>query len=247
MISLEHATATPALFVTGTSTGVGKTVVAAALLRLAGRERLRAVGLKPVASGSVDDARTGPLRNADALELQAAAPVPLPYELVNPYCFAPAIAPHVAAQDAGRPILLPDLVEWYGHASAGAELAIVEGAGGWRVPLHPEGFLSDLPETLGCRVLLVVGLTLGCLNHARLTVEAILGGGRCRLAGWIANDIDRGFERRQENLATLEQLLGSPPLAETGWTTTRSATGGPALDLGSAVRLRQMLRAAAGR
>jgi dethiobiotin synthetase len=247
MTAPEPHVMTPALFVTGTNTGVGKTAVAAALLRLAGLEQIRAVGLKPVASGSVDAAGAGPLRNADALELQSAAPLPLPYDLVNPYCFEAAIAPHVAAQDAGRPILLPDLVEWYGRASAGAELAIVEGAGGWRVPLHPDGFLSDLPETLGCAVVLVVGLTLGCLNHARLTVEAIHGGGRCRFAGWIANDVDPGFERRQENLATLERLLGSPPLAEAGWTNARSATGGPALDLGAAPRLRQALRAAAGR
>lgn len=246
MNTLRSTSATPALFVTGTSTGVGKTAVAAALLRLAGQDRIRAVGLKPVASGSVDAASAGPLRNADALELQAAAPVSLPYDTVNPYCFEPAIAPHIAAQDAGRPILLTDLVEWYGRASAGSELAIIEGAGGWRVPLHPDGFLSDLPESLGCAVVLVVGLTLGCLNHARLTVEAIHGAGRCRLAGWIANDIDPGFERRLENLATLERLLGSPPLAEAAWTATRSDYGHAVLDLAASPRLQQTLRAAAG-
>lgn len=201
------------LFVTGTSTGVGKTVVTAALLRLARRHGLSCIGLKPVASGGVRVAPAAPLRNADALELQAAGSMPVAYETVNPYCFEPPIAPHLAAREAGVVLDLPHLVDWYRQASRGAELVLVEGAGGWRVPLHPSGFLSDLPEALGLDVLLVVGLTLGCLNHARLTVEAIGAGGRCRLAGWIANAVDPGFERAGDNLATLADLLGASPLA----------------------------------
>jgi dethiobiotin synthetase len=126
----------------------------------------------------------------------------------------------------------------------GADLALVEGAGGWRVPLHPEGFLSDLPEALGLGVILVVGTTLGCLNHARLTAEAIHVAGRCRLVGWVANEIDAGFERRSANLATLERLLGTPPLAITGWTPERSAFGNAVLDVSGAVRLRESLLAA---
>jgi dethiobiotin synthetase len=106
-----------------------------------------------------------------------------------------------------------DLVDWYGRATAGAEFAVVEGAGGWRVPLHPDGFLSDLPESLGLGVLLVVGLRLGCLSHARLTFEAMLSGNRCPFAGWVGNQVDAGFERLDANVATLERLLGAPPLA----------------------------------
>ena len=179
------------LFITGTDTGVGKTLVAAALVRLAAAGGRRVVGLKPVASGAT---RTvDGLRNDDALALQAAGSVSLPYALVNPSCFEPAIAPHLAAAEAGAAIELPRLVDGYRVATRQADLAIVEGAGGWRVPLHPAGFLSDLPEQLGLGVILVVGLRLGCLNHARLTFEAIERTGRCRFAGWIGNAIDRDF------------------------------------------------------
>jgi dethiobiotin synthetase len=147
------------------------------------------------------------------MALAAAGNVPLPYGLINPFCFEPAIAPHLAAADAGVRLPVSDLLEWYGRASGDADLACVEGAGGWRVPLHPEGFLSDLPEQLGMGVILVVGLRLGCLNHARLTAESIERAGRCRLVGWIGNCIDPGFARLDDNLATLDRLLGAPALA----------------------------------
>jgi len=199
------------IFITGTDTGVGKTLVACGLVRLLAGRGHRVVGLKPVASGA-EQSRSG-LRNADALALATESSVKLPYELTNPYCFEPAIAPHLAAAEAGVRLSPDDLVDWYGRATVGAELAVVEGAGGWRVPLHPDGFLSDLPERLGLGVLLVVGLRLGCLNHARLTFEAITGGNRCPFAGWIGNQVDAGFEPLNANIATLEQLLGSPPLA----------------------------------
>jgi dethiobiotin synthetase len=199
------------IFITGTDTGVGKTVVAAGLVRLAATAGRRAVGLKPVASGAGHTPEG--LRNEDALALAAESSVRLPYALTNPLCFEPAIAPHIAAAEAGIAVSLPELADWYGRASARADVAIVEGAGGWRVPLHPEGFLSDLPELLGLDVLLVVGLRLGCLNHARLTLEAIERSGRCRYLGWIGNGIDPAFARPEENLATLGRLLGGPPLA----------------------------------
>jgi dethiobiotin synthetase len=199
------------IFITGTDTGVGKSVVAAGLVRLlAGRGR-RVVGLKPVASGAVLTAQG--LRNADAVALSEASSVALPYELVNPYCFGPAIAPHLAARDAGVAVSVDALATWHQTASAGAEVAIIEGAGGWRVPLHPTGFLSDLPERLGLGVVLVVGLRLGCLNHARLTLEAIAASGRSPFVGWIANQLDRDYARPDDNLATLVGLLGRPPLA----------------------------------
>lgn len=199
------------IFVTGTDTGVGKTVVAAGLVSLAAARGRRVIGLKPVASGAI--VTSDGLRNADALALGAASSMRLPYAVTNPYCFAPAIAPHLAAAEAGVAVTAGGLVDWFGRATRGAELAIVEGAGGWRVPLHPDGFLSDLPERLGLDVLLVVGLRLGCLNHAVLTAEAIRRSGRCRLLGWIGNHIDPDFERLDDNLAALGRLLGAPPLA----------------------------------
>ena len=233
---------TPGLFITGTHTGVGKTAISAAILRLLAEEGVRAVGLKPLASGSRRAAPDDPLRNSDALELQAAATVALPYESVNPWCFEPAIAPHIAAEEAGQVTTLDSLIEWYQRVTAGADLALVEGAGGWRTPLRPEGFLSDFPEALGLDVILVVGLTLGCLNHARLTAEAIQAAGRCRWVGWIANEVDPLFERRSANLESLERLLGAPPLANTAWTAERSTFGNAIVDLRSAVRLRARLR-----
>ena len=199
------------LFITGTDTGVGKTVVASGLVRLAASSGRRVVGLKPIASGAA--LTPDGLRNEDALALAAASSVPLPYALTNPLCFEPAIAPHIAAAEAGIGTDVQDLVAWYARATSAADLAVVEGAGGWRVPLHPDGFLSDLPELLGLDVLLVVGLRLGCLNHARLTLEAIERSGRCRCVGWIGNRIDPAFARLDENLATLTRLLGGPALA----------------------------------
>lgn len=203
---------TPGIFITGTNTGVGKTLIAAAWTRALAQSGLRVVALKPIASGAMRD-HVGRLRNDDALQLQAAAAMRLPYELVNPYCFESPVAPHIAAEEAGVPIAAPQLCDWYRQASVGAELALVEGAGGWRVPLHPEGYLSDLPEQLGLGVVLVVGLTLGCLNHARLTLEAVERGGRCPLLGWIGNQADPGFDRLDANLRSLERVLGAPPLA----------------------------------
>ena len=210
-MSISEPTRPYGLFVTGTDTGVGKTVVASGLVRVLAQSGRRVAGLKPVASGAVRTAAG--LRNDDALALAAAASVELPYERVNPWCFEPAIAPHLAAREAGVAVTPAALVEWYGHASRGLDLAVVEGAGGWRVPLHPEGFLSDLPEMTGMDVLLVVGLRLGCLNHARLTLEAISAAARCRFVGWIGNRIDPAFDRLDDNLHTLERLLGAPALA----------------------------------
>ncbi len=197
-------------FITGTDTGVGKTLVAAALIRQYGQRGARVVGMKPVASGCTPTPHG--LRNEDALTLMGHSTVAVPYDLVNPYAFEPAIAPHLAAAAAGITIDLPRLVAAYRDLEQQADVVIVEGAGGWRVPLGPESLLSDLPEQLGLGVILVVGLRLGCLNHALLTAEAIQRSGKVMLAGWVGNGIDRGFAFAEENLATLRARLQAPCL-----------------------------------
>lgn len=204
-----------AIYVTGTDTGVGKTLIAVALVRALGAAGFRTRGLKPLASGA--ERTPHGLRNSDALALQAEGRPSAPYALVNPFCFEPAIAPHLAAAEAGVPTPLASLLDWYARATQDCDRVVIEGAGGWRVPLHPEGYTSDLPETLGLPVLLVVGMRLGCLNHARLTFESIRVAGRAPFAGWIANRIDPGFARAEDNIATLERLLECPPLAVMPW------------------------------
>lgn len=201
-------------FVTGTDTGVGKTLVAVAMLRALARAGLKTVGMKPVASGAVTTSEG--LRNDDALQLQAAATVAQPYELVNPYAFAPPIAPHLAAADAGVVIALPRILESFRQLCAGADAVIVEGVGGWQVPLADGLGVPELARASGLPVILVVGLRLGCLNHALLSARAIRADG-LRLAGWVANGIDSGFERRSGNIATLQRSLNAPLLADIPW------------------------------
>jgi len=210
------------LFIAGTDTGVGKTLVATGILLALRAQGFSVRGLKPVASGA--ELTPDGWRNEDGLALQAASVPPVDYATVNPHCFEPAIAPHLAAERAQRPLELAALVAWYRRAAAGVDVVITEGAGGWRVPLHPGGFLSDLPEALGLDVVLVVGLRLGCLNHARLSYEAIAAGGKCRFAGWIGNPIDPDFAELDANLTTLGRLLGGPPLAIVPRLDTRAAT-----------------------
>jgi dethiobiotin synthetase len=205
---------TAGFFITGTDTGVGKTCIAAALVCALRQRGVAVCGLKPVASGATRGADG--LRNEDALALARESSRALPYDLVNPYCFEPAIAPHLAAIDADAQVTVEGLASWYRRATEGFDVAIIEGAGGWRLPLHPRGFLSDFVEALGLPVLLVVGLRLGCLNHARLTLEAIERGGRSRFVGWIGNAIDSDFALLERNLHSLTQLLGCRPLATIG-------------------------------
>lgn len=198
------------LFITGTDTGVGKTLVACALVHALKARGLKVAAMKPVASGS--ERTAAGLRNADALALQQAANVAASYAAVNPYCFEPAIAPHLAARATGVAIEVPHLINGYRQFADAADVVVVEGAGGWRVPLEPNGYLSELPEALQLEVVLVVGLRLGCLNHALLTAEAIERAGRCRLVGWVGNRVDREFAPLQANLDTLIQRLGAPCL-----------------------------------
>lgn len=202
------------VFITGTDTSVGKTLVAAAVIRVLARAGLKTVGMKPVASGSA--ATPDGLRNDDALRLQAAANLSRPYALVNPYAFAPPIAPHLAATEAGVMIALPKILESFRQLCAGADAVVVEGVGGWQVPLGDSWGVPELARALGLPVILVAGLRLGCLNHTLLSVRAIQADG-LRLAGWVANSIDSGFERRAENLATLQRSLDAPLLADVPW------------------------------
>ena len=197
-------------FVTGTDTGVGKTVVSAALTRALVARGLRVAVMKPIASGS--DPTPRGLRNSDALTLMAAANVPAPYEVVNPYCFEPPISPHIAAREAGVAIDLTLLRSRFDSLAAAGDCVIVEGAGGWLAPLSDTATVADLAAALALPVLLVAGLRLGCLNHTLLTRESISARG-APFAGWIANAIDPHFERSGENLATLTARLGEPALA----------------------------------
>lgn len=201
------------VFITGTDTGVGKSIVATALVRSLVRRGLRAAGMKPIASGS--ERTADGLRNADALDLIAAANVGAPYETVNPYCFEQPISPHIAAKEAAIRVDLGKIKGYFETLAARADFVVVEGAGGWFAPIQEAAVvttMADLALTLGKPVLLVVGMRLGCLNHALLTRCAIDSVGAC-WAGWVANDIDPAMERRADNLASLERLLGEPPLA----------------------------------
>lgn len=170
------------------------------------------------------------LRNSDAERLLAHSICHVPYDWVNPYAFLPPVAPHIAAREAGVRID-PDLIRaraW--DLAVLGDLVIVEGVGGWRVPLGPDLAVSDLPGLLGLPVILVVGLRLGCLNHALLTAESILAGG-CRLAGWVANEIDPEMARREENLATLVSLLPAPLLGHIPWLDEPGPSMAPFLDV----------------
>jgi dethiobiotin synthetase len=197
-------------FVTGTDTGVGKTLVACALLRAFAARGFRTIGMKPVAAGAV--LHEGKLVNEDVTALSAASTVSAPQDLVNPYCFAPAIAPHIAAAESGASIEVERIEQAYRRLAALAECVVVEGAGGFRVPLGPSCDTRDLVARLGLPVILVVGVRLGCLNHALLTAESVQAAG-LPLAGWIANTTDSGMERRDENIASLRERLDAPLLA----------------------------------
>ena len=199
-----------AFFVTGTDTDVGKTTIAAGLLRAARLAGLSTAAVKPVASGCEDGAAG--LRNSDALALLAECSLPLSYAEVNPFAFAPAIAPHLAAREAGVELKVEALATAVQAVLAQqADFTLVEGAGGWRVPLGEQATLADLPVALDLPVILVVGVRLGCINHALLTAEAITRDG-LRLAGWVANVLDPQTSRLDDNLRTLTERLAAPCL-----------------------------------
>lgn len=203
-------------FVTGTDTSVGKTLVSAALLCAARNLGKRTLAMKPIASGC--DKTPEGLRNDDALMLQAAMTETLTYDQINPVALEPAIAPHVAAAQAGRQISVQRLVGFCrGLQLCPADLFLIEGAGGWRVPLNDRETYAGVPVALSVPVIMVVPLQLGCINHALLTAEAIRGDG-LRLAGWVANrPTSAAMSNESESLEYLLSHLGAPCLGVLPW------------------------------
>jgi dethiobiotin synthetase len=201
-------------FVTGTDTGIGKTLVAAALIRRLRESGVVVAGMKPIAAGAVAGPE-GPA-NEDALLLQAESSTRHPYATVNPCLFEPAIAPHIAAAETGVTIDTDRIKAAHSALRASADVVIAEGAGGFLVPLDAARSCAELPALLGMDVILVVGLRLGCLNHAQLTVEAI-GTRGLALAGWVGNAVDPAFARRDANIATLAARIAAPCLGIVPW------------------------------
>lgn len=202
-------------FISGTDTGVGKTWVAEALLlalRAGGR---RAAGMKPVASGCHRDADG--LRSEDAERLRVASEALFEYRDVNPYAFEPPIAPHIAAARAGVEMQLDVVQRHFHRLSSTVDWVVVEGVGGWRVPFNRTLDMNDVARAFGLPVVLVVGIKLGCVNHAQLTATAIRADG-VALAGWIANRIDPEFDAWEETVAALEERLAAPLLGVADWT-----------------------------
>ncbi len=200
------------IFVAGTDTDCGKTFVSRAILRAARARGWSAVGFKPVAAGAVE--HDGVLRNDDALTLVGASgPGDYPYELINPYCLPTPVSPHLAAAAAGVSIELSRIHDAFDQLADRCDVLVAEGAGGWRVPLAPGLDVQGLALTLDLPVVLVVGLRLGCLNHAQISEEAIVNSG-ARLVGWVATQVDPSMSHVAGNLETLDRVLATRCL---GW------------------------------
>ncbi|HKY03005.1 MAG TPA: dethiobiotin synthase [Burkholderiales bacterium] len=205
------------VFVTGTDTGIGKTLVACALLHAYRRAGLSAVGMKPVAAGCDAEGR-----NEDVEALRAASGVDVTMKLTCPYLLKDAVAPHIAAQREDRRIALQTTLDCFRELAGQAEAVVIEGVGGFLVPLNERENAGDLAVALGLPVVLVVGLRLGCLNHALLTQEAVESRG-LRMAGWVANRIDPHMARAEENIDALRLRLRAPLLADIPFQTSPNA------------------------
>ncbi len=195
------------VYVTGTDTGIGKTLASCALLHSLRAHGLRAAGMKPVASGC--ERIDGEWRNADALALQAAGEPGIAYADINPFALEHPLAPELAARDAGVEVALLPILAAHARLSDHADGLIIEGVGGWAATLSASLMQADLVRALRLPVLLVVGLRLGCLNHALLSARAIAADG-AHLAGWIASHVDPAMERVDDNLAMLRERLPAP-------------------------------------
>jgi dethiobiotin synthetase len=217
-------------FVTGTDTEIGKTLVSGAIVHAQCQAGVRAVGMKPLAAGA--EMVDGVLRNEDVDFLYEAGPLKLPRELTTPYLFRAPVAPHIAAALESRPIEPRRIMVAYEQVRAQAEAVVVEGVGGWRVPLTQSYDTSDLARQLGLPVILVVGLRLGCINHALLTAEAIAARG-LRLAGWVANAVDPAMAQADGNVEAIATRLNAPLLGRIPRLAPPSAAAAAAyLDLG---------------
>ena len=209
-------------FITGTDTEVGKTYIAAGLIRHFVQAGISTIGMKPIAAGYTAgyNEQGVVLVNEDVTQLMAASSVIAPLSLITPYAFELAIAPHIAAQKVGVSIEMEVILKAYHQLAQMAEVVIVEGAGGFCVPLNinqtPYQSMADLAQQLNLPVILVVGMRLGCINHALLTVQVIQSCG-LKLAGWVANQVGGEMTAYQENFSTLKQLISAPCLAEVKW------------------------------
>ena len=198
------------IFITGTDTGVGKTRVTVVLMEELKRLGYQVAGMKPVASGAT--VKNGILRNEDAELILQSCSRPTDYELINPYVFEPAVSPHFAARQAGQIIDLDKVECFYQQLLSENDIVVIEGVGGWSVPLSEDITMVDLVRKLGLPVILVVGLRLGCLNHASLSAKAINTDG-FSLVGWVSNQLDESYLLPNETIETLKSSLNSPYLA----------------------------------
>ncbi|MGF1614227.1 MAG: dethiobiotin synthase [Gammaproteobacteria bacterium] len=195
------------LFITGTDTGVGKTQVTLGLMSCLHQRGLKVAGMKPVASGCYHTEHG--LRNADAVAIQKLCSISVPYRDINPYALEPAIAPHIAAEEVGTSISMAAIADAYQRISQQVDWCLVEGVGGWLVPIDNHQTVAELVEYLSLPVVLVVGLRLGCLNHALLSVESIERR-NVRLMGWVANQIDPSMARADRNITALLNRIDAP-------------------------------------
>jgi len=198
-------------FITGTDTGVGKTLISCALLHAFAAQGQRVVGMKPVAVGCDDDGH-----NQDARLLQAASNILVSYGQINPYSFPDPIAPHIAARNSGVRIDFARILTSYHELASQADVVIIEGAGGFRVPLNNNQDIADLALQLDLPVILVVGMRLGCLNHALLTASAIETCG-LKCAGWVANVLSTDMLSVHDNIVALQQRLTAPLIGVVPW------------------------------
>jgi dethiobiotin synthetase len=191
-------------FITGTDTEIGKTTVSLVLMRLLKQQGYKVAGMKPVAAGC--EVTTEGLRNDDAQKLRHESSMNLPYELVNPFAYEPPIAPHIAAEQAHTPIAIETISNAYVKIANQADVVIVEGVGGWAVPINEQQTMADVAKALNLPVIVVSGIRLGCLNHTLLTQAAIQASG-CQIAGWIANLLNENHPVLEQNIQYLKSTL----------------------------------------
>ena len=204
----------PGIFITGTDTEIGKTRVACALLKALNKQNIKTVGMKPIASGA--ELVNNRLQNEDALQLISASALKLPYQLINPYVFKTPASPHIAASVDHQQIELDKIKSCYREIETQSDFVVVEGVGGWLAPINETQTVADMAEALQLPVVMVVGMRLGCLNHAQVTAQHIQQSG-LKFAGWIANCVDKNFSFLDENINTLSKYIDAPLIAHLGF------------------------------